>query len=170
MATARVSILGLYEDPEDGARAMDGLHSAGLDPNDFDVLTGTPYPEGAFGEHVPQHRLFRFPLFGAMIGFTLAILYTAGTQLAWPIVTGGKPILAIPAMLIITYELTMLFAVIMTVVGIIFESRLPNFSPGAYDTRITEGLIGVVVAAEVGREDEVEGILRSAGAMEIKRA
>ncbi len=170
MATARVSILGLYEDPEDGARAMDGLHSAGLDPNDFDVLTGTPYPEGAFGEHVPQHRLFRFPLFGAMIGFTLAILYTAGTQLAWPIVTGGKPILAIPAMVIITYELTMLFAVIMTVVGIIFESRLPNFSPGAYDTRITEGLIGVVVAAEEGREDEVEDILRSAGAMEIKRA
>ncbi len=170
MATARVSILGLYEDPEDGARAMDGLHSAGLDPNDFDVLTGTPYPEGAFGEHVPQHRLFRFPLFGAMIGFTLAILYTAGTQLAWPIVTGGKPILAIPAMLIITYELTMLFAVIMTVVGIIFESRLPNFSPGAYDTRITEGLIGVVVAAEEGREDEVEDILRNAGAMEIQRA
>ena len=170
MATARVSILGLYEDPEDGARAMDGLHSAGLDPNDFDVLTGTPYPEGAFGEHVPQHRLFRFPLFGAMIGFTLAILYTAGTQLAWPIVTGGKPILAIPAMVIITYELTMLFAVIMTVVGIIFESRLPNFSPGAYDTRITEGLIGVVVAAEEGREDEVEDILRNAGAMEIKRA
>ena len=170
MATSKISILGLYEDPEDGARAMDGLHSAGMDPNDFDVLTGTPYPEGAFGEHVPQHRLFRFPLFGAMIGFTLAILFTAGTQLAWPIVTGGKPILAIPAMLIITYELTMLFAVIMTVIGILFESLLPNFSTSAYDTRITEGLIGVVVAVESGREEEIEDILRGAGAMEIKRA
>jgi hypothetical protein len=167
---AKTSILGLYEDPEDGAKAMDALHAVGMDPNDFDVLTGTPYPEGAFGEHVPQHRLFRFPVFGAMVGFTLAILFTAGTQLAWPIVTGGKPILAIPAMLIITYELTMLSAVIMTVIGILFESRLPNFAPGAYDTRITEGYVGVVVSVDEGRESEFEEILNTAGAMETKRA
>lgn len=167
---AEKSILGLYENPEDGANALDGLHQAGFDPNSFDVLTGTPYPEGAFGEHVPQHRLFRFPLFGAMVGFTLAILFTAGTQLAFPIVTGGKPILAIPAMLIIIYEMTMLSAVIMTVIGIIFESRLPNIKPGAYDTRITEGLIGVVISCDEARSDEVSQIFRSTGAMEIKTA
>ncbi len=167
---ADASILGLYDTPDSGADAMDGLHEAGFEPGDFDVLTGTPYPEGAFGEHVPQHRLFRFPIFGAMIGFTLAILYTAGTQLAYPLVTGGKPILAIPAMLIITYELTMLGAVIMTVVGIIFESRLPNLKPSAYDTRITEGLIGVVVTCDESRAEEAEQVLRTAGALEIKRA
>ena len=167
---AITSILGLYQEPEDGANAMDGLHAAGIDQNDFDVLTASPYPEGAFGEHVPQHRLFRFPVFGAMIGFTLSVVFTAGVQLAWPIVVGGKPILAIPAMLVITYELTMLSAVIMTVVGIIFESRLPNFKPGAYDTRITEGYIGVVVSVDDTNASDVEQILLQAGAMEIKRA
>ncbi len=105
-----------------------------------------------------------------MVGFTLAILFTAGTQLAWPIVTGGKPILAIPAMIIIIYEMTMLSAVIMTVIGIIFESRLPNISPGAYDPRITEGLIGVVINCDETREQEVNQIFRSTGAMEIKSA
>lgn len=165
------SILGLYESPDAGANALDGLHAAGIEPHHTEVLTGTPYPEGAFGEHVPQHRLFRFPAFGAMFGFMLALVYTAGTQLAWPLVTGGKPILAVPAMLIILYEFTMLNAVIFTVVGIIFESRLPDLiSKKAYDRRITEGLIGIAVACEEQKVTEVEAVLRRAGALEIKTA
>ena len=142
------SILGLFQQPESAADAMDGLKGAGFELGSFDVLTGTPYPEGAFGEYVPQHRLFRFPAFGAIIGFTVALLLTAATQLAYPVVSGGKPILSIFAMMVIMYELTMLSAVVMTVVGIIFESRLPNLNPGAYDGRITEGWIGVVISCE----------------------
>lgn len=167
---AEKSVLGLYETPDAGADAMDGLRAAGFPIGSFDVLTGTPYPEGAFGEHVPQHRLFRFPFFGAMLGFMLAILMTAGTQLAYPVVTGGKPILSIFAMVIIAYELTMLGAVIATVVGIIFESRLPNLNLGAYDTRITAGYIGVVVTCDEDRTNEAVTVLRNAGAMEIKTA
>lgn len=164
------SVLGLYDNPDSGANAMDGLRSAGFPLGTFDVMTGTPYPEGAFGEHVPQHRLFRFPFFGAIVGFMLALLITAGTQLAYPLVTGGKPILSIFAMLIIMYELTMLGSVIATVVGIVFESRLPNLNLGAYDERITEGYIGVVVSCEDQRVDEAQSVLRNAGALEIKTA
>ena len=164
------SVLGLYDTPDAGANAMDGLRSAGFPLGTFDVLTGTPYPEGAFGEHVPQHRLFRYPFFGAIVGLTLAILFTAGTQLAYPVVTGGKPILAIFAMAIIAYELTMLGAVVATVVGIIFESRLPNLNLGAYDTRITEGYIGIVVECGDDRIEEARGVLQTAGALEIKTA
>ena len=135
------------------------------------MLTGTPYPEGAFGEHVPQHRLFRFPAFGAIIGFTLSIFLTAATQLAYPMVTGGKPILSIFAMLIIMYEMTMLAGVIATVIGIIFESRLPNLKPGVYDTRITEGWIGVVITFDdESKVAEAENVLNKAGALEIKHA
>ena len=48
------SILGLFQQPELAADAMDGLKEAGFELGTFDVLTGTPYPEGAFGEYVPQ--------------------------------------------------------------------------------------------------------------------
>ncbi len=165
------SILGLFQQPEPAADAMDGLKEAGFELGTFDVLTGTPYPEGAFGEHVPQHRLFRFPAFGAIIGFTLSIFLTAVTQLAYPLVTGGKPILSIFAMLIIMYEMTMLAAVIATVIGIIFESRLPNLKPGVYDTRITEGWIGVVITFDDdAKVAEAESVLNKAGALEIKHA
>jgi hypothetical protein len=166
----RKSILGLFSEPDAAANAMDGLHAAGFELGTFDVLTGTPYPEGAFGEHVPQHRLFRFPAFGAIIGFTTALLFTAATQLAYPVVSGGKPVFSLFAMLVIVYEITMLSAVIATVVGIIFESRLPNLNPGAYDPRITEGWIGVVVSASPDKAQTAEGVLKRAGAAEVKTA
>jgi len=165
------SILGLFQQPEPAADAMDGLKEAGFELGTFDVLTGTPYPEGAFGEHVPQHRLFRYPAFGAIIGFTLAVFLTSVTQLAYPMVTGGKPILSIFAMLIIMYEMTMLAGVIATVVGIVIESRLPNMKPGIYDTRITEGWIGVVITFDDdSKVADAEGVLNKAGALEIKHA
>ena len=164
------SVLGLYNDANQAADAMDALKEAGFELGTFDVLTGTPYPEGAFGEHVPQHRLFRFPAFGAIIGFTLALFLTTATQIAYPLVTGGKPILSLFAMLVILYEMTMLSAVISTVVGIVIESRLPNINPGVYDTRITEGLIGVVITTDDARADDAIAALNGAGAMEIKQA
>ena len=165
---ASKSILGLFEQEGQAADAMDGLNEAGFEQGTYDVLTGTPYPEGAFGEHVPQHRLFRFPLFGSLIGFFLALTFTAGTQLAYPLVTGGKPILSVFAMLVIMYEMTMLGAVLAAVAGIVFESRLPKFNMGAYDTRITAGYIGVVVSTD--DTERARQVFTSNGATDIKVA
>ena len=102
---SKISMLGLYDNPDSAADALDALSEAGFDSNNFDVLTGTPYPEGAFGEHVPQHRLFRFPLFGAIVGLTLSVFLTSTTQIVYPLVTGGKPILSIFASLDIVEKL-----------------------------------------------------------------
>ena len=165
---SKISMLGLYDNPDSAADALDALSEAGFDSNNFDVLTGTPYPEGAFGEHVPQHRLFRFPLFGAIVGLTLSVFLTSTTQIVYPLVTGGKPILSIFAMLVMMYEMTMLSAVITTGIGILFESRLPNISMNVYDTRITEGLIGVSLVCTSDKKETAEIAFNGAGAMEIK--
>ena len=163
------SILGLFLDPNHAADAMDGLKESGFERGTFDVLTGTPYPEGAFGEEEPKHSLYRYPLIGAACGFIIGLILTAGTQLAFPLVTGGKPILSIPPMSIIMYEGTMLGAIIFTVIGIIIESRLPRLFMGAYDTRITEGYIGLTVTTDAERVGKAEEILTGAGAEDIKR-
>ena len=97
------------------------------------------------------------------------MLLTAGTQLAFPLVAGGKPLLSIPPMAIIMYEGTMLGAILFTVFGIVFESRLPRLFMGAYDTRITEGYIGVTVTTSEDRTDDAEDVLKKAGAEEVKR-
>ncbi|MCH8206098.1 MAG: DUF3341 domain-containing protein [Chloroflexi bacterium] len=163
------SVLGLFTDESVAADAMDSIREAGYTTAEYEVLTGTPYPEGTFGEEEPVHKLYRWPLIGAACGFIIGIVLTAGTQLAYPLVTGGKPILGIPPMTIIIYEGTMLGAIIFTVIGVIFESRLPRLFMGAYDTRITEGYIGVAVTTEEDRVGRAEEVLRQAGAEDITR-
>ncbi len=162
------ALLGLYQTPEAAADAVSNLQQAGIPHNNYEILSGVPYPEGTFGEPPVRHKLYVFPLIGAAIGFILAVMEGVGTQLAYPMVTGGKPILSIPPIIIIAYELTLLGAIIFTVIGIVFESRLPRPAVGLYDTRITEGLIGVICTCPQERVEEVRGFLQRAGAIEVK--
>ncbi|GIW09542.1 MAG: hypothetical protein KatS3mg061_0599 [Dehalococcoidia bacterium] len=165
-------ILGLFRTPELAADAVQALKEAGFDPHrgEYDILTGCPYPEEVFGEHVAGHRLFLFPIIGAICGFAAGLLITGGMQITYPLVTGGKPILSIPPMVIITYEGTMLGAIIFTILGTLFESRLPNLTGGVYDPRImTEGYIGVVVNGPPERLSQAETIFQSVGAEDVVR-
>ena len=72
-------------------------------------------------------------------------------------------------MAVVTYESTMLSAIIFTILGIIFESRLPRTKMGLYDTRITEGYIGVLVNVEEEQLPQVSAILTQAGAVDVIR-
>ena len=167
---AKREVLGLYSDANYAAEAGDALQRVGLTNEDYDFLTGAPYPEGAFGERETTHHVYVFPFVGALCGLTAGILLTSMTQMAYPLVTGGKPILSIPPMAIVTYEGTMLGAILFTVLGILFESRLPSSRTGLYDDRITGGLIGVLVTCEDDQVDRVEQALTQAGAVDLKRA
>lgn len=162
-------ILGLFEDANYAAEAGDALKEANISEENYDFLTDAPYPEGAFGEREERHRLYVFPLVGALIGLTIGILMTSMTQMAYPMVQGGKPILSLPPMAVVTYESTMLTAIVFTIIGIIFESRLPKTKQGLYDTRITEGYIGVLVNVEEDELQRVYNILTQAGAIDIVR-
>lgn len=164
---ANRSVLGLFTDAESAAKGVDAVREAGFTDADFDMLTGSPYPAGAFGEREPGHKAFIFPLVGAVSGFSVGLLITAATQLSYPLVTGGKPILSLPPMAIIMYEGTMLGAIIFTVLGVIFESRLPRLGLGAYDARITEGYIGLQLVCAEERLATAEQTLRRAGAVDI---
>jgi hypothetical protein len=162
-------LLGIFQDPEQVFSASNRLKEDGIPAEDLDVYSGSPYPEGSFGEHIAGHRLYVFPIIGAICGFAVAILLTAGTQISYPLITGGKPILSIPPMTIITYEGTMLGALLFTVLGILFESRLPKRKLGLYDPRITEGYIGLVVNCSEDQMDQAERTLTEAGAEEVQR-
>jgi hypothetical protein len=161
------ALLGLFRDADGVARALDALRAADFAGRDLKVLTDTPYPEGAFGEEPEQHRLYVFPFVGAACGFAVGLLLTIGTQLAYPLVTGGKPILSIPPMVHVMYEGTMLGAILFTIIGIIFESRLPDLGAAPYDPRISEGYLGVLVTRADGRQDAAARALREAGALEV---
>ena len=165
---AKRPLLGLFNDANSAADAGDALKGAGISENDYDFLTDAPYPEGAFGEREEKHRLYVFPFIGAILGLTSGIMITSLTQIAYPMVTGGKPILSLPPMAVICYEGTMLGAILFTSLGIIFESRLPKPKLGLYDNRITEGVIGVLVNTDESQHGQVEDLMNRSGAIEVK--
>jgi len=166
---AKRSVLGLYTEEDSAADALDNLREAGFEEGEYEILTGVPYPEGTFGEAEPEHKLYRWPLIGAICGFTIALLITAGTELAYPLITGGKPILSVQPMSVIMYEGTMLGSIIFTVIGVIIESRLPRVFMGAYDTRVTEGYIGLTVTTSEEKISKAEEILKKTKPEDLKR-
>jgi len=87
----------------------------------------------------------------------------------YPLVTGGMPILAPWPTGIVTYELTMMGAVLTTAIALLVTSRLPNWRPNLYDTEIANGkiLIGVLDPSDAARV-EIENRLRGAGAVKVK--
>ncbi len=167
-ARTKHTVLGLFSDAESAATAGDGLKAAGIPDTDYDFLTDAPYPIGSLGERDEPHRLYLYPFIGALLGLSSGIMITAMTQVAYPLVTGGKPVLSLPPMAIVCYEGTMLGAILFTVIGIVFESRLPKFDLGLYDDRITQGFLGLRVNAEPGRSREVVQIMNAAGAVDVK--
>ena len=167
-ARTKHTVLGLFSDAESAATAGDGLKAAGIPDTDYDFLTDAPYPIGSLGERDEPHRLYLYPFIGALLGLSSGIMITAMTQVAYPLVTGGKPVLSLPPMAIVCYEGTMLGAILFTVIGIVFESRLPKFDLGLYDDRITQGFLGLRVNAEPERSREVVQIMNAAGAVDVK--
>ena len=166
--SSKQAILGLFQDAESAANAGDALKEAGIPETDYDFLTDSPYPEGALGEREEKHRLYLYPFIGALLGLSSGIMITAMSQVAYPLVTGGKPVLSLPPMAIVCYEGTMLGAILFTVIGIVFESRLPKFQLGLYDERITQGFLGIRVNADPEKRYEVMQIMNSAGAVDVK--
>ena len=159
-------LLAIFREPDAVAGAVRALRAAAFAARDLTVLSSAPYPEGTFGEEPEPHRLYVFPFVGAACGFAVGLLVTIGTQLAFPMVTGGKPLLSIPPMLNVLFEATLLGAIVFTVAGVIFESRLPSFSGLPHDPRIADGYLGLAVRAET-RQAEAERLLREHGAVDI---
>ena len=83
--------------------------------------------------------------------------------------TGGRPIISFPPFLIITYEMTILFGVLVTLLGFHVVSGLPAWQDHPYDARSGVDRFGVIVPC-AGEPERVEAarLIREAGAEEVR--
>lgn len=160
--------LGIYRDVETASRAVESLVNAGFAEAQITSLTSVPYPDGVLVK-TDRRSWFRWVsltcgIVGACAGFLLA----AGTAWVYPVQTGDKPIIASYPTGIITYELTMLFAIVGTMVGMFVEMKLPPRGKRLYDPAIAEGCIGISVCTTTGGQgSRAEEIMKEAGALRI---
>ena len=164
------SVVGLFSSADDAARSVRGLKDAGFAGDKLTVLSAIPYPEGAFGTDTGRSWIRPFAFVGGVCGAVAGIFLVAGTAMAYPLPTGGKPIVPIPVVMVITYELTVLSVVLFALFRFLFEARLPGSKGRLYDPRISEGMIGVIARCETDEQARrAEATMSSLGAEETRR-
>ena len=89
-----------------------------------------------------------FTLTGALFGGTMGFSLCSLTHLNWPmIIPAGKPLVSIPAFIIITFEATVLFGCLFALLGLLYHCRLParKMDPELEDPRLSDDVFGMVV-------------------------
>jgi Protein of unknown function (DUF3341) len=163
------AIYALYRDPHAVQRAVDSLRRIGLAEREIIVLSSEPFEEFEFSTRDKANWLPWIAGVGGVIGLVTAHLLTSLTQMSWPIKTGGMPIVTIWPNTIIVFELTMLFAVLATVMALFMTARLPGRRSAIYDPEIANGYIAVgIESAPEPLESQVVSALAAEAAGEVK--
>src|SRR5215467_6663801 len=118
------AMYGLFDEPAGAQRAFNALQRVGVRQNDITVISSEPFEAFEFSHRDHSMILFRLAGIGGVIGFIAAVLLTTGTEKAWPINTGGMPIVAWWPNLIVIFEVTMLFAILTTVISLLATAKL----------------------------------------------
>lgn len=161
-------LLGVFDGVDAAIEAVDRLREAGL--KRFTVFAPAPDHDLEHAIHAPHSPVRLFTLVGGLTGAAAGFALPTWTSLDWPLVTGGKPIISIPAWVIIAFELTILFGALSTVLGLFINARLPQRQRGlVYDPSFSSDHYGVHIEAP-GKESQVRSIFQDAGAVEVRGA
>jgi thiazole synthase ThiGH ThiG subunit len=164
------AIYGLYQTPQAAQRAFDRLRAAGIATGDITIMSSEPLEDWEFASRDRKTVMPWIAVIGAGLGLIAAYLLTSITQRAWPINTGGMPIVSNWTNIIILFELTMLGAVLATVLALLITARLPSKLSTLHDPAVSNGRI--LVGVERSRETAlatIEGALRAADAETVTR-
>ncbi len=162
-----MAILGTFAFEEDFLAAAKNLQSSGFD--NISLLSPLPLEEAQEVLGLGKSPVRHFSLAGAILGAIGGFAMAAGTALVFILPTGGRAIITIPPFLIITYEMTILFGVLFTLLGFHFVSGLPAWRDKPYLS--SAGIDKFVVVVEDVAADQVaraDAIIRDAGAEEIQ--
>ena len=168
------AIYALYSHPASAQRAVALLRGAvpapGLSAERIVVLSSEPFEEQEFGRSESKTLMPWLAAFGGLCGGVSGYALTAYTQRAFPIPTGGMPLVPAWTNGIIVYELTMLGAILATFFTLLVRAGVPNWRTQLYDVEISGGrvLVGVLDPPE-GARAELEKAFLDAGAEQVKQ-
>jgi hypothetical protein len=139
------AVYGLYPTGQSAQEAVNRLRSAGLADREITILSAQPMEDFEFGHIDRRSYLWWLACGGALVGMAAALGLTWVTGTFWPINVGALPVYAWWPNLIIIFEMTMLGAILTTVVSLLVTGGLPGRGEKLYDSAVTSGLILVGV-------------------------
>jgi hypothetical protein len=154
-----------FRDPAPAAAAIRALRARGFAVR---AVMPAPFPEVLAAIGRPRSRIDRIALAGALAGVAGGALLTAATSRAWPLVTGGMPIVSVPPFAVVCFETTLLAGALATLAALAWGSwrgRRPVPDPDPADA----GEDRIAVLAAGGDGEEAERILRARGGEGVRR-
>lgn len=159
-------ILGYFEDPHDLMVAGDSARKLGY--SDLDAYT--PYPihglEEALGikkSWVPSAAKTMLTV-GMICGF--AFQYWVSSY-GWELNIGGRPLNSWPAFVPVTFESSIFFAGVTTLISVIIASRLRPAGNKFIDRGFTDDKLALVIPHDEERQDDIVKFLKEAGSYEV---
>lgn len=159
-------VLASFVHVDAAADAIRALRARGM--RDLVVYSAAPNHEieEALDHRVSPVRLFT--LIGGLTGCAAGFGMTLWMSYDWPVLVGGKPIGSIPPYVVIAFELTILMGSLITVAAVALFSILMGRRGVPYDPRFSDDTIGIFVPATQDLARQVEQMMRSAGAVEVR--
>ena len=154
-----------FEYLDDTCAAIKELKNEGFDL----ITTHTPCPrheiDHALGD--PQSRVPFGTLAGAFVGFSLAVLIITKMALDWIIPVSAKPILSVPNIVPIAFELSVLVSIYFTIGAMLlmvlrdtWKHPVPKSRKYKDYDRFMRDRFGVVVACGDHDLEKIENILK----------
>ena len=165
---ADTTLLALFEDIDPAANAIEKLHEMGVPNNRMDVMSGVPLNPRMLGRPHPWTNVPRLALGGAVAGFFFGLFLNFGTPNLYSVRVGGQALTPVPPGLIILFEMTMLFALLATFLGVFLESFFPNYSSLQYVPQISDGKIGIFFQIPQEEQQRFTDALNEMGAESVE--
>ncbi len=168
------AIYGLFTDAGAARRALHELRgaSARMRIGDDQILVMSSEPPEDLGLDLPHQRT-RMPwlaALGGILGGTAGYSLVSFTQRTYPLPTGNMPIVALWPTGVVTYEFTMLGAILTTALTFFLTTRLPRSRRRFYDPEVSDGKILIGVAdSDSNFWRDLERTLYEQGAEQVKQ-
>jgi hypothetical protein len=162
------TMLALFNDIDPTAEAIEKLHEMGVSDDRMEVMSGVPINPRMLGRPHPWTNVSRLALGGAVVGFCIGLFLNFGTPSLYAVRVGGQALFPIPPGLILLFEMTMLFALLSTFLGVFLESFFPNYRPLEYVPQISDGKIGIFFKVPQDEQQKFTDALNQMGAESVE--
>ena len=156
-----------FADSEVVTDAVRALGSMGLSNDQIELVSGKPVDLEPGVLDRPS-RMSLFAVLGAFLGGGSATAFMYYTQLDYPLVTGGMPLTSGWATGVITFEFTMLGAVLGTVLTFLWEGGLIHFWKQVPTSPLQDNSIAIQLICPDHLAGRAADLLRDSGAVAVE--
>ena len=146
------AVYGLYADPRVAQQAVNNLRAEGVNDAAITVISSEPFEHFEFGHRDAKTAMPWIATAAALVGMVATYYLLGASQMSWPLKTSGMPIVPLWTNLIIIFEMTMLSAIVATVITLIVTGFVGQRGT-LYDPEVSDGyiLVGVENPSDADR-------------------